>query len=296
MFRDDLQLDGWAPFLVSSASSPYRSRPMKRFSIWAALTCLLFSTLSLSAADLTRIDRMIAREPAYKSKPRYCLLVFGPEAKTRIWLVQGGDTLYVDRNGNGDLSEPGKKVAAVKGTDIRSEEGEFSFAVGAIREGKRTHRNLMVAVQKLDRLAGSSEQVKAFLAKNAQGRGYFVKVEVEMPGMKGEGAEGRVPQAVYFFDSRGLLQFADRPQDAPVIHFGGPLQITFCGEQRLTAGRQTELVLGVGTPGLGPGTTAFIAYDGVIPDAAYPTVEIRYPPAKSGAAPVKERYELKERC
>ncbi len=57
------------------------------------------------ALDLARLDRTIAKEPAYQSKqPRYCLLVFGSEAKTRVWLVLDGDTLYVDRNGNGDLT------------------------------------------------------------------------------------------------------------------------------------------------------------------------------------------------
>jgi hypothetical protein len=269
---------------------------MNRFSVSTALTCLLLSTMSLSAADLTRIERTIAREPAYKSQPGYCLLVFGQEAKTRVWLVQDGDTLYVDRNGNGDLTEPGKKVAAAREDDAKADEGAFAFKVDSIRDGKWTHRNLMVAIQKIDHLAGSSEEAKAFLAKNPKGRGYFVKVEVEMPGRKGGGADGRVEQCAGFLDSRGLLQFAGKPQDAPIIHFDGPLQITFCGQERLTAGRETDLVLGVGTPGLGAGTTAFIAYEGILPDAAHPVVEIAYPPAKSGAAPVKERYELKERC
>ena len=44
-------------------------------------------------ADLSQIQRAIAREPAYLTKPRYGLLVFGPEAKTRVWLVQDGDVL-----------------------------------------------------------------------------------------------------------------------------------------------------------------------------------------------------------
>jgi hypothetical protein len=57
-------------------------------------------------------ERKVAKEPVYKSNPKYCLLVFGPEAKTRVWLVQDGDTLYVDRNGNGDLTEAGEKVQA----------------------------------------------------------------------------------------------------------------------------------------------------------------------------------------
>src|SRR5262245_26057979 len=65
------------------------------------------------APDLTRIDRRIAKEPAYRSKePRYCLPVFGPEAKTRVWLVFDGDTLYADVNGNGDLTEAGERGVA----------------------------------------------------------------------------------------------------------------------------------------------------------------------------------------
>src|SRR5215510_10605392 len=60
--------------------------------------------------DLTKVDRTIAKEPAYKTKPKYCLLVFGPKAKTRVWLVLDGDVLYVDRNGNGDLTDANERV------------------------------------------------------------------------------------------------------------------------------------------------------------------------------------------
>src|SRR5204862_2421022 len=42
--------------------------------------------------------------------PQYALLVFGPEAKLRVWVVIDGDTVYVDRNGNGDLTEAGEKL------------------------------------------------------------------------------------------------------------------------------------------------------------------------------------------
>ena len=46
------------------------------------------------AADLTKIDRSIRKEPPYHTMaPKYCLLAFGPEAKYRIWLVLDGDTL-----------------------------------------------------------------------------------------------------------------------------------------------------------------------------------------------------------
>jgi hypothetical protein len=76
------------------------------------LSALVISTTLSLATDLKRIDRRIVREPAYQSKPKSCLLVFGPDANTHVWLVQDGDTLYVDRNGNGDLTEPGEKVRA----------------------------------------------------------------------------------------------------------------------------------------------------------------------------------------
>jgi WD40 repeat protein len=62
------------------------------------------------AQDLAKIERKIAKEPAYQTKtPKYCLLVFGLDAKTRVWLVQDGDTLYVDRNGSGDLTGDDKQ-------------------------------------------------------------------------------------------------------------------------------------------------------------------------------------------
>src|SRR5262245_53818136 len=76
----------------------------------SSLALLAVSSAPAAATDLTKIDRTIAKEPAYQTKPKYCLLVFGPEARTRVWLVQDGNTLYIDRNGNGDLTESGEKV------------------------------------------------------------------------------------------------------------------------------------------------------------------------------------------
>ncbi|HEY8506570.1 MAG TPA: hypothetical protein VIL46_18450, partial [Gemmataceae bacterium] len=50
-----------------------------------------------AAADLSKVDRSIRKEPACQTKaPKYCLLVFGPAADYRVWLVLDGDTLYVD--------------------------------------------------------------------------------------------------------------------------------------------------------------------------------------------------------
>src|SRR5687767_13811826 len=77
------------------------------------LVSLAFAGGAASAAppDLTGIRRAVDKEPAYESKaPRYCLLAIGPEAGFRVWLVLDGELLYVDRNGNGDLTEEGERL------------------------------------------------------------------------------------------------------------------------------------------------------------------------------------------
>jgi hypothetical protein len=267
---------------------------MIRSHLPTALACLVLVAVPLSAADLTQLDRKITREPAYRSKPKYCLLVFGRQAQIRIWLVLDGDTLYVDRNGNGDLTEEGEKV--VDQTHTGGEEGGYSFEAGEVRADGRTHKQLSVHVSKLRGLAASDEVARKFLARHPGARSYSIGVEMEMPGWQGTAVGGRVPQMAPGVDVNGVLQFADRPQDAPVVHFGGPWQITLHGRQQLTRGRDMDLFLAVGTPGVGPGTTAYLTYSGVIPRNAYPTLEVTYPPGRPGEPPVKERYDLKKRC
>ena len=69
---------------------------MKVLPTLVSLTVLLGASV-VSAADLTNVDRTIKKEPPYAGQPRYCLLVFGPEATTKVWLVVDDDKLYVDR-------------------------------------------------------------------------------------------------------------------------------------------------------------------------------------------------------
>src|SRR5215471_16480239 len=84
---------------------------MRMLSFVSALLVASAPAVNARGADLTKIDRAIAKEPAYRSKtPKYGLLVFGPEAKSRAWVVLDGDFLYVDRNCNGDLTEEGERL------------------------------------------------------------------------------------------------------------------------------------------------------------------------------------------
>src|SRR6476661_5244185 len=115
---------------------------------WLVTLALAAGQPAEPAVDLAKVERTIRKEPAYKSKaPRYCLLVFGPKAEHRVWLVLDGDTLYVDRNGNGDLTEEGKRVEVPKwepGKPHPAHLQERRTQAGELRIGGLTHARLVV--------------------------------------------------------------------------------------------------------------------------------------------------------
>lgn len=82
----------------------------------AAASALLSSVLvtSVLGDDATSgFPKRIAKEPAYSSAVQYfALFVLGPEEDLRVWMVADGDHLYVDSNGNGDLTEKGERFEA----------------------------------------------------------------------------------------------------------------------------------------------------------------------------------------
>src|SRR5690348_2175721 len=99
---------------------------MPGFRVLSLATCLLGSVAPAAAPDdLAKLPRTVAKEPAYQTQPRYCLLAFGPEAKARAWLVLDGETLYVDRQGTGDLTRPDCRVTGQAGPS-----GGLEFVAG----------------------------------------------------------------------------------------------------------------------------------------------------------------------
>ncbi len=264
-------------------------------SVWSV--ALLWAVAgSSAAADLGKVERRIGKEPAYAGKaPRYALLLLGPGVKDHVWLVRDGGTLYVDRNGNGDLTEPGEKLAARKGGS--AEEG-WQFEADELNVGGRKHYRLAVAFIPLKKLMfGDNAQrpeALALLRKDPATEVMVVRLDMTAPHLK---ARGQVTMLAAGFDLGGLLVPAKKPADAPIIHMGGPLEVNF-GNRRpvLRRNRSTDFTLVAGTPGLGAGTFAAIGYDDVIPASVHPKCEITYPPAEAGGKPVKKRFELKERC
>jgi hypothetical protein len=217
----------------------------------AGLALVAVGSAPVAATDLSKIDRSIAKEPAYQSKPKYCLVVFGPEAATRVWLVLDGDTLYVDRNSNGDLTEKGKRFVLAP-DEYDRKRGQRVWQVGDIEAPGDNVRYTGLQV---------SERSETATDVTGLGAGHGVAVKVPMAGH-------RVWQGVggFVYPHHGFrLRFAARAQDAPIIHFGGPLRMILLQPERLTAGMKIgvryEIEARVGTPGLGKDTAALIDED-----------------------------------
>ncbi len=251
-----------------------------------ALLVLLAGSVLAPAADLTRADRTIKKEPPYHGKPKYGLLVFGPEAKTRVWLVLDGTTLYADMNGNGDLTEPGERFEG-KQTEPGVNNADYPFASFVEFslpdiEGRTAYRRLGVMhtllKEKLGPVWHGNDDLKARRA--------------EHPDMTRVGVTAYLGGKVR---EQAVTDFADRREDAPVIHFDGPLTFAPVSATPLERGEKpSEIQVGVGTKGLGWDAFALLDYDDV-PEKARPVAEVEFPPKEPGGKPPRLTLAL-DRC
>ena len=178
------------------------------------------------------------------TEPKYCLVVFGTNAQTRVWLVLDGDTLFIDRNGNRDLTEAGENV---KGQPRPQGQGEVQFDAGTI--------TAEVGVPPKARLE-----------------------VVVVPGLTFVYCHtGGQPWQRAVADREGYLAFGSKPETAPVLHFQGPLTIGLRFDHHFKRhGRPEDLDIMVGTPGVGPGSFVRFGNETVTKDIR-PALEIDFP-------------------
>jgi hypothetical protein len=256
----------------------------------AAAVVVLTGHLAWSA-DLAKVERRILKEPAYESKkPKYCLLAIRPEAKTRIWLVQDGDLLYVDKNGTGDLTEKGKRLAA-------SQKAETFRNFTCPDLGDESHTELTVTELAMNaESVGNEREWARIRSKNPEGLVWFVSLKTDRPKDDARPLPRRIGYLVNG-DGTGYLIFGDCPEEAPIIHVND--QWTFALQdvkQRLRVGFPSNLQVGVGTPGLGAGTFAWVLYTDTIPIDAYPEAHFTFPPKDPGSRPIERAVLFKKRC
>jgi hypothetical protein len=318
---------------VSDLKHPARSAcsSWSRLLFLPAVAWIALGSSPATAVELAAIERTIHKEPTYQSgAPKYCLVVFGAKADTHVWLVLdvvsaltdadgSKNSLYVDRNGNGDLTEPGERVTCsmIKSSFPMTFLSGFpqdteplynpQFKVGPIieRDGKTKHTDLTVDMDS-----------------------YLQEYRPCLLSLK---VNGRVEQSA----GGQLLRFSDRPQNAPIIHFNGPLSlqvsmnsgslhVPFCydeevrkdaqrlrnwyderppyyektklvrGESRPAHNESTSLTAHIGTPGLGLGTFAKISAD-IVPEDVHPVAIIEFPTWDQGKPPIISPVVLTQR-
>jgi hypothetical protein len=255
---------------------------------FAAVCLLLALGAPASGADLASLDRAICKEPAYQSKePLYCLLVFGPEARTRAWLVLDDKAIYLDRNGNGDLTEEGERLGELRiipRPEPNNPTGEFRDFVQGPEERRipllrstSRYKFLIIdrALPKKDYVARTPAE-REQLARMRRG---FVRVCLVI-----EGDGGRMVQD-------GRAAFARRPEDAPILWFDGPLTLAIPEDTKVS----DELEVRVVTPGLGQGSVTVLQEDSV-PESAHPEATIVFPARFFGGPPVTTTVRLDQRC
>src|SRR5262249_14353916 len=159
------------------------------------------------------------------------------------WLVLDGNTLYVDRNGNGDLTEAKERVGS---NGRKFEAGEITE-----RAGEAKYANLQL--QQFER------------ADNGQGNICIVSIEVKDK-----------------YRQYGSVQFADCPQDAPLLHFDGPLTMGFSDPDKQAlargdAGSQINAWIGTPSPGKRNGAAVVLDHSKGVPTDIHPVVSIEFP-------------------
>src|SRR5690242_13800761 len=64
-------------------------------------SAILIAGLTRASTNETRhVDHTIIKEPAYQSTPKYCLMTLGKSGAVKVWMVEDGKRLFVDKNAN----------------------------------------------------------------------------------------------------------------------------------------------------------------------------------------------------
>jgi hypothetical protein len=270
MFCQATKLPGWA-----------RARVLRTAvivcSIVAILSCVALACraeaekakVPASKQVLKSVERKIGKEPKYAGTPRYALLVLGANAEAKVWMVEDGDVLYVDKNANGDLTDDGPPISQ---SNVR----EFAAPDGTNADCE----------YKLDAITPASEVKHTDFVLR---RWKYGKSEVEY-GLSLT-LDGKIPMYAGWFGTF----WAAKPADVPLLHFGGALTPHKLSQKEfvldaLPAQLDTAFI----NNGLGKGVTTYLSIE-ALPKDVVPEVQIDWPVARD-AAPVRTVEQLTERC
>lgn len=264
--------------------------PFKASIVWL-MTCLCCYGYDEPAVSFGKVPRTVSKQPQYEGKPGYLLLIFGHDVKQGRWLAIDDKRAYFDRRGDGDLTRPENRLEPDK--EYSDQDLQY-YNLGELSAGNLKHHNVKIAVTNIAQLkdrADAPEQT----GLNPKTKCVSIWGEFEVPGFSGRCAYGRVPRSAGFYDQDGYLALSDDPKSARIVHFGHKWTVQLDGQQKFFQGTEKDILLSVGSRGLGPGTFAKLGYEKVIPADVQPRIKILFPQAQ-GAGLHEHEEILKERC
>ena len=251
--------------------------------------------------DLAGIDRTIHREPGYKSTPRYALLVIGPSAEHRAWFVVDGDEVaYIDRNGNGDLTDPDERIeldrAATDKIHLASTQSVKAMHVFQIGNVAGAVLNFQLWVRNPEYNPSEDESLKdhpEILAyqQDMRDRDW---TNGSLYRVANNGMKAQIP-----------LALTTKPDDAQICHLFGPLTIHLkWGERQMLEPwpKKTVFDINIGSRNLPPRDWKHSGFDfaplttSEIPVDVHPVVTFEYPAVGPGGKPLYQTLSLDERC
>jgi hypothetical protein len=196
-----------------------------------------------------------------------------------MWLVLDGQVLYVDRNGDGDLTgtdeslamDPNRGGFATTALKPAGSKFEYSDLLVRVKDGGRCEIHLRRKAHFPQRKSSDSElqALTAMVGFTAvSSREWMDRADIEE----------------YDF------QFGDSAREAPIVHVDGPLTLRpLFTNQVFERGVRTHFPVMVGTPGLGKGTFTQVLFWGGDPDGV---ADIAFPPRDPRGEPIAVKVVL----
>jgi len=251
---------------------------MRRAIGFMALLCFAAAATAAEKVDLAKLERqkLTALPKLNAEKPLYALAVFGPEAKTQVWLVldkskadaKKYDVLWADLNGDGRLDPDRERFETKSNRDVGSQIFELGDFTDPVTKDKHTDFEVSIDL----------ERPICMLRLNWKG-----KADLKMGG-------GYAPQG----DS-GYMRFAESQSEAPLVWFNGdgPFRFQRWYSAKMAIGKEEDLKLFLGQEGVGKHT--FCAFTGyVLPEGEPVNATLVYTDKEGKEKRIS--FELKERC
>jgi hypothetical protein len=226
-----------------------------------------FKLISPLPTALEKQRVLPTKEPSYAGSPRYGLLLIDG-GKARVWFVVDGTKLYLDKNGNGDLTDDGPPLQTEKVEGITFPYVFFSWPSIAPRgtKAKLTEGNVMAKIQ--------------------DGEYRIIDIRNVVDGV------------YWFYRNRGCV-LATKASEAPILNLGEPVGLLFDFVNRtdgtLSKSKENDFFIQIGSHGSQTGSFLCRSYEDV-PKDTYIEADFEFVDQRDPAKKLHLIAQLRTRC